>query len=650
MRTDKGLKKRVASRPALLALAGVAVVATGRGPEEAVAAGAPNGDRNVNSFERPDAAFDPETHPGKALFEENCAMCHLGGVPKAPHREFLEMMPPEGILHALNEGVMQQQAEHLGADERRQITEFLTRTDLASYKPAPGPQMCTGKAAEFDLTRPPAQVGWGYDTRRFTPAIVAKLGKEDVPRLKRKWSFAFPGALRARSQPVAAMGAVFVGSQDGTIYAFDLETGCARWTSKVTAEVRTAIVVEPWAEGQKPARNPRLFFGDLMGRVYAMDALTGQVLWRVRPDDHANATITGTPLLHGDTLYVPVSSLEVVTAADPNYACCTFRGSVVALDIETGAEKWTHFTVPNPPTEQGKTAVGTPILGPSGAAVWTSPTLDLKRGVLYHGSSENYSSPADDNSDAVFAVDLKTGKRRWHHQLLAGDAWNSTCVMKDHPNCPVEKGPDFDLSASILVIDIGGGKDVLIAAPKSGMMTALDPDTGQRLWQTRVGRGSMQGGVHFGMAAEGTRIYVPITDMTEDSLGRPIQEPGRSGLHAVDARTGKILWSALSPDTCGGRKYCDPGISAAATAMPGVVFAGGMDGWLRAYEGETGRVLWEVDTTRPVETANGMVARGGSMSGPGPLIVDGHVVVNSGYGFSFHMPGNALHVYSVDGK
>ena len=173
---------------------------------------------------------------------------------------------------------------------------------------------------------------------------------------------------------------------------------------------------------------------------------------------------------------------------------------------------------------------------------------------------------------------------------------------------------------------------------------------GQRLWQTRVGRGSMQGGVHFGMAAEGTRIYVPITDMTEDSLGRPIQEPGRSGLHAVDARTGKILWSALSPDTCGGRKYCDPGISAAATAMPGVVFAGGMDGWLRAYEGETGRVLWEVDTTRPVETANGMVARGGSMSGPGPLIVDGHVVVNSGYGFSFHMPGNALHVYSMDGK
>ncbi|MFA7584877.1 MAG: PQQ-binding-like beta-propeller repeat protein [Novosphingobium sp.] len=634
---------------AVLLLAGAGAYALSGQMAEPPEAGA--GSHSVDSAAREVASFDPDKHPGKTVFEENCAACHLGGVPKAPHREFLEMMSPDAILLALNEGVMKQQAAHLSAQQRQHVAEFLTRTDLANWKPAPGPVMCSGDARTFDLTRPPAQVGWGYDTRRFTPAVVAGLAAADVPKLKLKWAYAFPGAQRARSQPVAAMGAVFVGSQDGTVYAFDLEEGCARWTSKVSAEVRTAPVVEPWAAGTKPSRNPRLFFGDLMGRVYAMDAITGAVLWRERPDDHANATITGTPLLHGDTLYVPVSSLEVVTAADEDYACCTFRGSLVAMDVNTGQVKWKHYTVPQPASQHGKTSVGTAIMGPSGAPVWTSPTLDLKRGLIYHGSGENYSSPADDSSDAIFAVDMKTGARRWHHQLLAGDAWNTTCVLKGHPNCPTEKGPDFDLSASVLLVDIGGGKEVVLATPKSGVMTAVDPDNGGRkLWRTRIGRGSMQGGVHFGMAAEGSRIYVPITDMEDDSMGRKIKEPGRSGLHAVDARTGKILWSTINPNICGGRKYCDPGISAAATAIPGLVFAGAMDGRLRAYDGATGRVIWEVDTTIPVKTANGATAKGGSMSGPGPLVSNGHVVVNSGYGFSYHMPGNALLVYSVDGK
>lgn len=607
--------------------------------------------RPVESFVKGEAGFDAENHPGRAIFADNCAMCHEGGVPKAPHREFLQTMAPDAILHALNDGVMQQQAAHLSPQQREQVAEYLTRTSLATWKPAPPPVRCEGQAARFDMTRPPAQTGWGYDTNRFTPAAAAGLAAADVPRLKLKWAFAFPSALRARSQPVAAMGAVFVGSQDGTVYAFDLDSGCARWTSRVSAEVRTAVVVEPWTKGSPPARNPRLFFGDLMGRVYAMDALTGKLLWRQRPDDHANATITGTPLLHGDTLYVPVSSLEVVTAADEKYACCTFRGSVVAMDVATGAVKWTHHTVEQPAEEQGKTVVGTAIMGPSGAPVWTSPTLDLKRGAIYHGSGENYSSPADGNSDAIFAVDMKSGKRLWRHQLLAGDAWNGTCTMKDHPNCPKEKGPDYDLAASVLLIDLGGGRQALIATPKSGLMTAVDPDAmGRQLWQTRVGRGSIQGGVHFGMAAEGTRIYAPITDMNEDSLGRKIAEPGRSGLHAVDARTGMILWSTLNPDTCQGRKYCDPGLSAAATAMPGIVFAGAMDGILRAYDGATGKVIWQVDTTLPAKTGNGMVATGGSMSGPGPLVADGHLVVNSGYGFSYHMTGNALLVYTVDGR
>lgn len=594
--------------------------------------------------------LDVTNHPGKALFAQNCAACHEGGMPKAPHREFIETMTPDAILLAMNEGVMKQQAAHLDQPQRRQIAEFLTRTDLASYKPAPGPVMCTGKAREFDLTRPPAQVGWGYDTKRFVPADVAGLKPADVTKLKLKWAYAFPGALRARSQPVVAMGALFVGSQDGTVYAFDLATGCAKWARKVSAEVRTAIVVEPWAKGTTPKQHPRLFFGDLLGRVYAFDALTGKELWRTRGDDHPNTTITGTPTFADGSLIVPVSSLEVVTAADPKYACCTFRGSIVALDPDTGALRWRHYTVTEEPKESRKTSVGTAMFGPSGAPVWGSPAVDAKRGLIYLGSGENYSTPADGNSDAVFAVDAKTGKRRWVTQFTKGDAWNGTCMVKDHPNCPAEKGPDFDVAASPMLVDLDGGKQLVIAGAKSGVVHALDPDTGKELWQRQVGRGGVQGGIHFGMAAEGSRVFVGVNDLLMLSDGSDAKESGHPGLHALDAATGKEIWSTVVPDKCAGKKYCDPGISAAVTAMPGIVFAGHLDGKFRAYDDKTGKLLWEVDTIVPRKSANGQMTHGGSMSGPGAAIADGYVITNSGYGFSSHMPGNALLVYSVDGK
>jgi polyvinyl alcohol dehydrogenase (cytochrome) len=603
-----------------------------------------------DSMGRPADAIDVTNHPGKALFAENCAMCHEGGMPKAPHREFLETMAPGAILNALNDGIMQQQAAHLSQVQRRQVVEYLTRTDLAKYRPAPGAVMCSADKRGFDLTRPPATVGWGYDTRRFVPADVARLNAADVPRLKLKWAFAFPNALRARSQPVAAMGALFVGSQDGTVYAFDLDSGCAKWASKVSAEVRTAIIVEPWQQGGPHPAAPKLFFGDLLGRVYAMDALTGRVLWRVRPDPHPNATITATPAWADGKLIVAISSLEVVTAANASYGCCTFRGSIVALDPMTGETRWQHYTVPEPASQHGTSASGSPIMGPSGAPVWGSPAVDLNRGLVYHGSGENYSTPADANSDALFAVDLKTGARRWSVQLTARDAWNSACTLGNHPNCPSEHGPDFDLAASPMLVDIGGGKQLVIAGQKSGMVYGVDPDTGTIVWRQRAGRGGIQGGIHFGMAAHDGVLYVGIDDLAMQSDGRNTTDPGFPGLAALDARTGKILWRTMVPNTCSNQNACDPGISAAVTAMPGVVFAGHLDGMLRAYDTKTGRILWQEDTTQPHHAVNDGTAKGGSISGPGVAIVDGKLITNSGYGFSYHMPGNALLVYSVDGK
>lgn len=611
---------------------------------------APASPRNPESMVRAPGAIDVTNHPGKAIFADHCAMCHEGGMPKAPHRESLETMAPDAILHALDDGIMQQQAAHLSQLQRRQVAEYLTKTDLATYRPAPGATMCVGAAKAFDLKRPPAPAGWGYDTRRFVPAAYAGLSPAEVPRLKLKWSYAFPGALRARSQPVAAMGALFVGSQDGTVYAFDLDTGCAKWTAKVSGEVRTAIVVEPWAAGTRPAHPPKLFFGDLLGRVYAMDALTGKLIWRVRPDDHANATITATPALFQGNLIVAISSQEVVTAADPNYACCTFRGSIAALDPDTGATRWKHYTVPEPATETRRTSAGTAMLGPSGAPVWGSPAVDPGRGLIYHGSGENYSTPADGNSDALFAVDARTGKRKWVFQLTKGDAWNATCILPNASNCPLERGPDYDLAASPMLVDLGDGHDVVIAGQKSGMVYAVDPDTGKPVWREQVGRGGIQGGIHFGMAADGPVLFVGISDLPMRSDGSNSPDYGHPGLSAIDARTGKYLWRTAAPDLCRGRKDCDPGISAAVTAIPGIVFAGHMDGMFRAYDEKTGKVVWETDTTVPTRAVNGVMTKGGSISGPGAAIADGHVITNSGYGFSYHMPGNALLVYTVDGK
>lgn len=624
----------------------VAAVATTGAFAADTTSGGLNTDGFVHRVFQKEVQISVEGHPGRDLYDANCNACHDGSQPKAPHREALETMSPGAILRALDGGIMRQQAAHLSEAERRHITEYLTRVDLAKFKPAPGARMCEGAAKEFDLSKPPARAGWGYDTRRFIPAAAAGMGTSDVPALKLKWAFAFPDATRARSQPVVAMGAVFVGSEDGTVYAFDLETGCARWTSQVPGEVRTAVVVEPWDAGTKPASNPRLFFGDLLGRVYAMDALTGEVLWRTRPDDHPNATITGAPVPFDGKLLVPVSSLEMVTAADPDYPCCTFRGSLVALDPDKGEVIWKHFSIPGEARESRRTSVGTPMLGPSGAAVWGSPAVDRKRGVVYHGTGQNYSTPADGNSNAVFAVDLRTGKRKWVRQIVANDAWNSPCSMKNHPSCPLERGPDHDVSASPMLIDLGEGRDILIAGSKSGEVVGLDPDSGEILWRRKVGRGGVQGGVHFGMSAEGRVVYVAINDLRKQANGTVAPDYGFPGVHALDAATGAVLWQAIAPDRCNGRQFCDPGISSAITAIPGVVFAGHMDGWFRAYDGGTGRVLWEVDTTVPQPAVNGAPARGGSMSGPGATVIDGHLIFNSGYGFSNHMPGNALLVYA----
>ena len=351
--------------------------------------------------------------------------------------------------------------------------------------------------------------------------------------------------------------------------------------------------------------------------------MTGELVWSIKADDHPSATITGTPALAGDKLLVPISSLEVTPAADPDYACCTFQGKVLAVNPETGAIIWSHSTIPDPPVQVATTSAGTAVLAPSGAPVWSSPAVDLKRNLAYFGTGENYSSPADGNSDAVIAVDLTTGERVWTRQSTAGDAWNVACMMADNPNCPAENGPDLDHGSSMVLIE-AEGRSVLAVGNKNGAVYGLDPDNqGAMLWSTRVGRGSIQGGVHFGMAAAEGLLYAPINDMNDTRNGDWLDpELARPGVHAIDAASGEVMWRHVQEDICAPeREFCDPGVSAAVTAIPGAVLAGHLDGFLRAYSAADGEVLWAYDTTQPAAAVNGLTARGGGMSGgagPGP--------------------------------
>jgi polyvinyl alcohol dehydrogenase (cytochrome) len=600
--------------------------------------------KDVKEFQSRAQTADPETWPGAAVYRSTCASCHEGQVPKAPHKMFLQLMTPASILRALDQGLMKQQASALTEPDRRHVAEYLSSTSLDAAAKTPAAPRCSGKAATFDVSVPALPLGWGHNNSRFIPDAVARLTGEQVPRLKLKWAFEYPGAIRARSQPLIAHGAVYTGSHDGTVYSLDLATGCVRWTFQATAEVRTAIVGSPEAVGDGLTK---LYFGDVIARAYAIDAKTGAQLWSVKVDEHPNATITGTPTLSGDTLFVPVSSLEVTSAADPKYECCKFRGAIVALDAKTGAVKWKAHTITETPKPVKTTKLGTHIYAPSGAPIWNSPTVDLERGLLYAGTGENYSSPSTLTSDGVVAFRLIDGKLMWSQQFVAGDAWNVGCMMANNPNCPAENGPDVDVAAGTILTQVAG-RDWLIAAQKNGVVYGLDPEQGGKIiWKTRVGRGGIQGGVHFGLAMEGKRIYAPVVDMKDGHDGRTYDSPPTPGIYALDASNGKFIWSAPADDVCNGRAFCDPGISAAVTAISGVVFAGHMDGRLRAYDGPSGKVLWEFDSTQAIKTVSGTTVHGGSFGGPGAAIRNGYLAVNSGYGMYFHMPGGVLLVFSA---
>ena len=578
-----------------------------------------------------------------ALYQKHCAACHEGKVPRAPHMITFSTLGAKAVLTAMNEGVMRSQASVLSAAEREVLAGFLAGEAMAPPEPI---MACTQPMAPLAREDKFAMKGWGGDARnqRHASANSAGLTRDNVGQLALKWVFAYPGALRARSQPLVHDGVVFVGSQSGDIYALDLETGCAHWTYSAGAEVRSSLSL-----GHVPGRpNPVLYMGEFSATVHAADALDGSLIWRTAVGDHPDATITGSPKLHEEKLYIPISSSEWATAADPGYACCTFQGGVVAVDAASGEVQWRNHVIDEPAVETSEqNSFGAPRKGPAGAPVWNSPTIDADRGVLYVGTGEGYTSPAADTSDAVLAFALETGERQWAKQLLGGDAWNMACFIGEAANCPEEDGPDLDIGASTILWS-DGDRDYLLVGQKSGDVYALDPDKdGAVLWRNKVGRGGFLGGVHWGMSADTESLFVPIADTT--ITGRFTGEVS-PGIHALDPTSGDRKWYTPSIADCEGKSpapICEQGMSAAITSSDGLVFAGSLDGNLNVYDSVSGEIIWSIDTFGDFESVSGDMALGGSIESDGPVLYEGHVLVNSGYQFGARMPGNALMVFAL---
>ena len=437
-------------------------------------------------------------------------------------------------------------------------------------------------------------------------------------------------------------GRALVGSSVGVVYALDADTGCVHWAHETDAGVRSTIIVGPGPDDRATA-----FFGDMTGNAYAVDFETGERRWRVEVDDHRQARITGAPALHDGRLYVPVASLEELAAEAPTYQCCTFRGSVAALDATTGRRLWQRYPIDEEPTRTGLNPAGVQQWGPSGVGIWASPTIDPGRNRMYVATGDSYSNPVSPLSDAIVALALDTGDVLWVSQTTPGDAWVAACLSPDEAtraNCPEDAGPDHDFGSAIVLATVGG-RELLLAGQKSGVMYGLDPGTGEIVWETRVSGGGILGGIEWGFASDGETVFASISDALEKAPG------DAGGMVALRIATGGVLWEAPPfQDTCGNRPGCHTAQPGAVTAIPGVVFSGSLDGHIRAYSSDTGAVIWDVDTAGEYKTVNGVPGRGGSLNGPGATIAGGMLYVSSGYGLFNYMPGNVLLAFSVDGQ
>jgi len=448
-----------------------------------------------------------EPPPGEALYMARCASCHSGtGVTKAPPLETMRQMSADRVFFSIMNGVMKSQAAGLGYPEMGAITMYASAGIQPGFSPDAA-SMCADRVIDVQSV----VQGWGFDERstRSMGEHQTTLNGKNIASLRLRWAFALPGTSELRSQPVVTTDTLFVGASSGHVFALDRFSGCVKWHT--ATPLRTSLTLGRLQQNGVP--RVALFFGDSGGSATALDATTGKIVWRVAVGLFDTTMLTGAVVQQGNVLIVPMSSAEVGLAANPDFECCRTHGGVRAINADTGAVLWTrHLTADAEKTTTSNT--GVQLWGLSGAPVWATPTVDTKRGLVYIGTGENYSSPTTDRSDSIVALDLKTGEEQWTFQAQTGDAYNTACdALPPGSNCPKENGPDFDFGAAVVIATDSRGRELLLAGRKSGDVYALDPDAGGKLiWHRRPGAGSKLGGVHWGLAVSEGRVYVPIAD------------------------------------------------------------------------------------------------------------------------------------------
>lgn len=473
------------------------------------------------------------------------------------------------------------------------------------------------------------------------------LSVSNVGGLEVKWSFTTGGDVSAT--PAVNGDTVYFPDRAGSLYAVDKWTGQERWRASIAA---ASGVPGDYARATPAIGGNKLILGTQGpfgggGKVLAFDKDTGALLWRTTLDTHPAAIVTQSATVYGNRVYVGTSSLEETFALLPGYDCCSFRGRMAALDLNTGAVVWEVRMAPE---------------GFPGNAVWgSSPAIDAKRGQLYVATGNNYDAPpetlacitaagndplaqraclpADDHFDSVMALDLKTGAIRWVTRALGFDAWTVDCIpfIGEGDNCPAPAGPDFDFGqapALFTVREGGKNRDVVGAGQKSGQYWTLDPDTGAVKWITQAGPGGTAGGLQWGSAVDGRRIYTANSNSNGVSFTLPDGTATTNGVWSgIDAVTGELLWQTVP--TFGGSFFGGASAGPVTTAN-GVVFGCALDpqGHMYALNGATGAILWTF-------------ASGGSCLS-GAAISEGRLFWGSGYSL-FGTPNNRLYSFGLPG-
>lgn len=490
---------------------------------------------------------------------------------------------------------------------------------------------------------------WGIDRRNSRHQPTSSINADNIDQLELKWSYSL-SSFAPRSYPLVTDDTIFLGDSGRGVVALDRRTGCEHWVYEHSGYIASALIPAR-LEANGVGTKEFLLFNDRITGLHALDVATGKLAWQAQVEEEPLAWYSGTPLVMGDRVYLPIASQEVGLSFNPLYGCCTTSGGMAAFNIEDGRLLWYLPTISEPAKETGSHWFFVQKYGPSGAPVWGAPSLDETNNVLFFGTGQNYSHPTTDTSDALFALDASTGEVIWYRQFTSNDAYTAACnwVALNHPNCPKPMGPDVDFGAPTVLLRTQNEELRLFAGQKSGDVYAVDPRTGDTIWQTKIGRGGIIGGIHWGLAGneELGLLFAPISDKA--ILDFPAPGTPTPGLFALDLETGEQRWHFTRKSRCPDTS-CEYGLSAAPLSTNDIVITGSMDGFLEIYRAATGERIWHFDAWQSFESVNGQ-SEGGAFDAHGPYVADNQLLVSAGYSYvGAQRGGNAFLVFELNNE